>query len=134
MLSLVLTALSILPTNDVVRESCDLLEVNHFYDEQGRLVFDQFIAWDWDGSRFQVRAWRLIKHESQIPQRDHKHGGYVATWNDGDVTRSVRSGSMRETWLQHDPALADREYLEKEKRRELKRSNTRKPAGQNPAD
>ena len=31
------------PTEDVSREKVDLMEVNHFYDEQGRLVFDQVI-------------------------------------------------------------------------------------------
>jgi hypothetical protein len=38
-----------------------LVEVNHFYDEQGRLVFDQVIWYDWDGDRYQIVDWRLLK-------------------------------------------------------------------------
>ena len=39
--SAIVVALGISPREDVARESVDLIEVNHFYDEQGRLVFDQ---------------------------------------------------------------------------------------------
>jgi hypothetical protein len=34
-------ALGLSPQEDVAREHVDLMEVNHFYDEQGRLVIDQ---------------------------------------------------------------------------------------------
>lgn len=85
------------PNELVARDSVDLAEVNHFYDENGRLVFDQLIAWDWDGSRFQVRDWRLIKSESQIPQPDPA-GGYSAMWLDGEVMRRVHAKAFRETW------------------------------------
>ena len=114
--------LSIVPFDDVARESCDLTEINHFYDEYGRLVFDQIIFYDWSVSetRFNVRAWRLVKDPSQLPQRDWQAGGYAATWLDGEKIRYLRSQSIRETWLQHDPELLEREYLPKEKRRELK--------------
>ena len=55
--------LSATPVEDSLCEKVDLIEVNHFYDEQGKLVLDQLIFYDWspaDG-RFQVRAWRLLK-------------------------------------------------------------------------
>lgn len=104
-----------------LEDRADVAEVNHFYDEQGRLVFDQAIWWEWSPihERHQCLAWRLIKSPSQLPVPDHERGGFAATWNDGEVIRTVRADSYRETWLQYDPELADREVLPKERRREL---------------
>ena len=79
-LSAIVVVLGINPTEDVAREKVDLMEVNHFYDEQGRLVFDQVIFYDWspDHSRYMVRAWRLVKNPAQLPERDWRDGGYLA--------------------------------------------------------
>jgi len=106
----------------VARESVDLIELNHFYDEHGRLVFDQVIFYDWSlsESRYNVRAWRLVKNPSQLPQRDWASGGYSAMWQDGEQIRHIRSKSIRETWTQYDPELVEREFLPKEKRKELR--------------
>lgn len=105
-----------------LRESVDLLEINHFYDERGRLVFDQSIFYDWtaDKGHYRVLAWRLVKHPAQIPQRDWSGGGWLSVWQDGEVLRHVRAQSVRETWTQFDPELVEREYLPKENRRELR--------------
>jgi 1,4-dihydroxy-2-naphthoyl-CoA synthase len=110
------------PAEDVARERVDLIEVNHFFDEQGRLVFDQVIFYDWSGdhSRYMVRDWRLVKNASQLPQRDWQCGGYLAVWQDGEVMRRVGSEAMRETWTQYDPELVEREYLPKDERRKLR--------------
>jgi len=120
-LSALVVSLGIAPRGDVARESVDLIEINHFYDEHGRLVFDQVIFYDWskDDARYMVRAWRLIKNPAQVPQRDWKDGGYVATWQDGELLRHIRSQSIRETWTQYDPELIERDYLPKERRKEL---------------
>ena len=110
------------PREDVASEQVDLVEVNHFYDDQGRHVFDQVIFYDWsaEAGRHMVRAWRLVKNTTQLPQRDWKDGGYVAVWQDGEVLRHVHGRSMRETWTQYDPELIEREYLPKEQRKELR--------------
>ena len=115
------TVLSLTPSNDVASDSVDLIEVNHFYDEHGRLVFDQVIFYDWCTSenRYQVRAWRLLKKPSQIPHRDMNTGEYLTTWHDGDVLRRVQARSFRESWTQYDPELREREYLPKDRRGEL---------------
>ena len=132
-LSAVVVALGINPTEDVARERVDLMEVNHFYDEQGRLVFDQVIFYDWspDHSRYMVRAWRLVKNPSQLPERDWRDGGYLAVWQDGEILRRVQAQSMRESWTQYDPELAEREYLPKEKRKELRSVKVEKVAAKN---
>jgi hypothetical protein len=101
----------------------DLIEINHFYDDHGRLVFDQTIFYDWsaDDSHYHVRAWRLLKNPSQMPARDWRQGNYVAVWQDGDVLRKVQAETVRETWTQYDPELIERDYLPKDQRRELRK-------------
>jgi hypothetical protein len=146
--SFCLFLLSIIPHDSVFRESFDLVEYNHFYDEYGRLVFDQVIFYDWcedftipaikeerhfetgellvEGkdkevvSRYNVVAWRLVKHPTQVPYRDWLLGGYSIFWQDGEQIRLVNSKNYRETWTQYDPELVERTFLPKEKRRELR--------------
>ncbi len=119
---------AILPQPDVARESVDLCEVNHFYDEQGRLVFDQciFYTWNDDHARFDVVAWRLVKNPSQLPVRDWTGGGYSAVWQDGELMRSVKAKAIRETWTQYDVELVERDILPKEKRAELSAPKVRR--------
>jgi hypothetical protein len=126
-------ALGIAPKDDVVRESVDLIELNHFYDEHGRLVFDQVIFYDWSAgeARYNVRAWRLVKNPAQLPQRDWRLGGYSAMWQDGEQIRYIHSASIRETWTQYDPELVEREYLPKERRKELRTVKMSRPSATN---
>ena len=125
-LSLSLSSFAISPREDVASERVDLIEVNHFYDDQGRLVFDQLLFYDWshDDGRYQLRAWRMVKNNSQLPQRNWQSGGYSATWQDGDVLRKISAATTRESWTQYDPELTEREFLPKEKRRELRSPKT----------
>lgn len=121
-----MAAFTLSPADGVTVDEVDLVEVNHFYDDQGRLVFDQVIYYDWSPAqhRYQVRDWRLLKTPSQIPVRDWRDGGYVSEWEDfkqRNGLRRVRSKSVRETWTQFDPELVEREFLAQEKREELTR-------------
>lgn len=106
-------ALAALPLDLVSLESADAVELNHFYDGDGRLVFDQVIFWEWHANEgaYRVRAWRLWKSPAQTPRRDFFRGGYVTVWFDGERLRVVRTKSFRETWTQHDPELDDRQLL-----------------------
>lgn len=121
-ISAIVVSFGIAPQEDVARESVDLIELNHFYDEHGRLVFDQVIFYDWSSAdaRYNVRAWRLVKNSAQLPQRDWNGRGYSAMWQDGETIRHIYSRSIRETWTQYDPELVEREYLPKERRKELR--------------
>jgi hypothetical protein len=111
------------PVEDVAVDRVDLVELNHFYDEQGKHVFDQIIFYDWYAhkGRYNVRAWRLLKRTAQVPCRDGRTGAYTAVWHDGHVLRKVEAATMRESWTQHDPELVERAFLPKEQRRELRR-------------
>lgn len=123
------SVLALNPQDDVVRDEVDLVEFNHLYDEHGKRMLDQLIYYDWCpvACRYQVVAWRLVKNPAQVPRRDWRSGEFHATWHDGDVLRQVRAKSMRETWTQQDPELVEREFLPKERRRDLKRVASLKP-------
>lgn len=125
---LVFLSCGVAPQADVAVERVDLVEVNHFFDDQGRHVFDQMIFYDWsqDVGRYQVRAWRLVKSPTQFPQRDWEQGNYLSIWQDGEVLRKIRAASARESWTQYDPELVEREYLPKELRRDLYQPRTAK--------
>ncbi len=114
-----LTAAATKPT--IVQDEVDLVEVNHYHDARGEHVFDQLIFYDWSKQkrRFQVRAWRLIKTESQLPRRDHRRDVWLFRWHDDGVLREVTSASRRETWTQYDPELIEREYLAQDQRLDL---------------
>ncbi len=118
---LLLATLSLTPSDNVVFEHVDLIEINHYYDDKGQHVFDQLIFYDWSpqSCRFDIRDWRLLKSPAQIPVRNWHRGDYEATWHDGNKLRKVQADAVRETWTQYDPELAQRTALPKEKRREL---------------
>ena len=107
----------------VFRDRVDLMEVNHFYDERGKLVFNQIIYYDWseERCRYMVRDWKLLKTSSQVPLKDWQSDEYVAVWYDGDLLRVVRCPLLHETWTQYDPELVEREFLPKDRRALLTR-------------
>jgi len=116
--------------NLVVTESVDLIETNHFYDDEGRLVFDQAIFYQWESypdNRYQVIAWRLIKHNNQLPTYNYQTNRYECIWMDGHTLRRVRSKQVRETWTQHDPEILEREHFPKEHRRNLIKPRIKEP-------
>jgi hypothetical protein len=131
-LILAILLLSIVPRDDAARESVDLIELNHFFDEHGRLVFDQVIFYDWSeaDARYQCRAWRLVKNPAQLPERDWASGRYRAIWQEGEQLRDIWSDSIRETWTQEDPELVEREHLPKERRKELRTVKLSRPRKQ----
>ena len=105
----------------VMRAKVDLVELNHFLDDQGREVFRLVIFFDWSrkNRQFEVRAWRLIKQPSQLPRTDHRGSGYTVTWQDNSITRQVIASAKRETWSQQDPERVNRSRLPENERRPL---------------
>ncbi|TWT83514.1 hypothetical protein CA13_49790 [Planctomycetes bacterium CA13] len=100
------------------RQQVDLIELNHFIDENGREVFQQVIFYDWSklDRRFHVRAWRLIKTPSQLPVRKFAPPRYECSWYDDNLKRLVVARSMRETWSQQDPERVNRRFLPESQR------------------
>ena len=103
------------------RKRVDLIEFNHFFDEDGREVFQQVIFYDWCERRrqFHVRSWRLIKQDSQLPQRRWAPDRYECSWYDDGVLRQVWAPSLRETWTQTDPERVNRALLPEDRREPL---------------
>ena len=64
------------PTIPVLKDTVDMVEVNHFYDETGALIFDQIIYWNWStlDAKFNVIAWRLMKNCREVLTTEEKKG------------------------------------------------------------
>lgn len=108
-------------TGTITRQRVDLIELNHFVDDEGREVFRQVIFYDWSREHhcFHVRAWRLIKNESQLPVRSWNPQQYRCSWLDDGLLRQVWAPKMRETWSQRDPERVNRAVLPEDQRRPL---------------
>jgi hypothetical protein len=118
---LAIAALALVPHDLIPLDTADVIELNHFYDPEGRKVFDQVIFWEWhaEEAAFRVVAWRLWKSPAQTPHRDWLRGGYRTLWLDVDLPRLVRAASFHESWTQYDPELEDRHFLPPDRRRGL---------------
>jgi hypothetical protein len=113
------------PDRSDAEETVDLIEINHFHDDQGRPVFDQILFYDWSPAqgRYQLRDWRLLKSQNQIPLASARDREFVAVWTDPktrDTLRATKAKIVRETWTHFDPELVEREYLAENLRRKLK--------------
>jgi hypothetical protein len=96
-----------------VRDRVDVIERNNFYDENGRLVFAQWVFRDWDS----IVAWRLVKPDHRLSRGPR---GWRLDWTDGERLRSVDAISFVESWTQEDVELAERERLPVCERRGLR--------------
>lgn len=118
-------------TQDEVSQEVDLIELNHFYDDQGKHAYDQVIFYEWspDYRRYHVVAWCLVENNlARMPTRDHDRDAYVVRWYDRDVRmhRSVWGRLFRETWTQTDPERANKKLMEEKYRVSLLRAPVRK--------
>ena len=109
------------PVETHLVDRVDLIEINHLYDLQGRLVINQLIFYQWDSAsqRFQVRAWRLLKSDDQLPRKSWNQDQYICLWRDMNVHRKVYAHNVRETWTTYDPEVMERNLFPIEHRSEL---------------
>jgi hypothetical protein len=91
-------------------EYVDLIELNHFFDAKGRIVYDQVVFHERapETGRFQVRAWCLVEdreHLNRRPVKNEETGIYQVDWFDTDrrIQRKITSRLFRESWSQVDP-------------------------------
>jgi hypothetical protein len=105
------------------KQRVDLIELNHFVDQEGREVFRQVLFYDWSPShrKFIIREWRLVKSDSQLPRRHWSPPRYQCVWHDDGLLREIWSPSFRETWTQQDPERQNRKLVAEEARRPLRR-------------
>ena len=122
-LCLCVFALSSSKGTNTAEEYVDLIELNHFYDYQGRHVYDQVIFYEQppETGRFQVRAWCLIEDRDNLSRRPVKNAEtqlVQVDWFDNDqrLLRKITSRSFRESWTQIDPERANKKVLEERSR------------------
>ena len=94
-------------SSPIIEDRCDLLELNHHYDDDGEHVFTQLIFWQWSHNRFEVVAWQF-KKDAQIYRVGRR---WRCVWQNNGVTRVVTAAAYSETWTQHDPEVDARAVL-----------------------
>ncbi len=116
---LLICALTSHKGNRSTNEHVDLIELNHFYDQQGRLVYDQVIFYELapETGRFQVRAWCLVEDRECLnrrPTKNYETQLYQVDWYDSDqrLLRKITSRMYRESWSQVDPERANKRLLD----------------------
>jgi hypothetical protein len=126
-----LLVLGMVPVSPVVDDTADVIEINRYYDHDGKRVFQQLIFWDWreEEGAYRVFAWRMVKSREQHPVFDHWRGEYTLVFLDQGVLRRIRAPSLRETWTQYDPELLDRQFLSPNQRRGLANAARSKSPG-----
>lgn len=93
------------PPEDVARDRCDIIELNHYYNGDGHPVFSQWIFWRWEGRAFRVLAWRMAR-KNRLPER--QGDSWRLLWHDEGRLRQIEAAEFRQTWTQWDPELHDR--------------------------
>jgi hypothetical protein len=122
---IVLIALLSIPLNLTTHEHVDAIELNHFFDQRGHLVYDQLVFWERTPTtgRFQVRAWCLVDDREAINRRPLKNdnGLYECFAVDSNerLTRRIVSRVFRESWSQTDPEREDKRFHHERLRIEL---------------
>lgn len=114
-------------TSDVKTAKVDLIELNHFVDDEGREVFRQLIFYDWSDTkkRFLVRSWRLVKSTEQLPKQTWKPSQHYVMWTENGSIRRVEAPQLRKTWSQKDPEKVNRDFLPEDQRVPLWQVSTR---------
>ena len=103
----------------IAEEHIDMIELNHYYDLKGRIVFDQIIFWEkWPSNgKYHVRAWCLAddnsnKFENRRPIYDYQTDLWVVNWNDTDaeLRRKLTTSVYKESWTKTDPERDDKKH------------------------
>lgn len=111
---ILLIALLSIPLNLTTHEHVDAIELNHFFDQRGHLVYDQVVFFERTPTtgRFQVRAWCLVDDREALNRRPEKNdnGLYECFMVDSNerLTRRIVSRVFRESWTQIDPEREDK--------------------------
>jgi hypothetical protein len=114
----------------VAHDHCDLVELHHFHDFQGRNVYDQVIFYEWSAehSRYHVRSW-AISEGDKIPRRNYSDGTYRTcyTERESNIERLITSTHFRESFTQTDPERDNKRLLDERLRHGLIKRLVRVP-------
>ena len=100
--------------------SCDLLELNHFYSDNGKHAYDQFILYDWcpQYRRHNVVAW-VIPGPLDWPVK--RGEWWVMKWNYYEGDKNVRARMFIETHSMADPERLNRKLHDERLREGLRK-------------
>jgi hypothetical protein len=105
-------------------EHVSLIELHHFYDAKGKLVFEQVIFWDRNVTSGlpEVRAWRMVADNEQYNRRPVKSeatGLWCCEWFEFGRRYRIVAKQYKESWSQVDPEQLDRKRLPEDERKAL---------------
>lgn len=89
--------------------------------EQQAIEFKKSIAHLDESIQYKLLIKNSLKDDMRKYFPTKERDDYVFMFEDGEVTRKIRTKSIKETFTTSDPELEDREFWPKEKRRELMR-------------
>lgn len=109
-----------------VHNSCDLIELNHNYDKNGKHVYDQVIFWRRkpENGKYEVCEWGLIE-ERESPTRRPAQNVVSGLWEvyykrDGERSAIIVTSKMfRESWSTIDPERENKKKVPEELRYKL---------------
>lgn len=112
-------AFAVLPRPAITEDRVELVELNTYYDDHGKLLFSQLIFYNWDkeNSRYEIIDWRFYRAEATL--FSFRGTGSLVILYDDDRLRKIQCKFFRDTHTQYDPETLDREILPKEKRKKL---------------
>lgn len=118
---ILILCLSIENSKTTKTTNVDLIELNHFYNDDGH-AYDQIIFYERspDYRRYHVIAWKLIEDDTLLlPIKQNNI--YTVTWFDTEhhVLRRVSSKVFNETWTKVDPERINKKLLEEKDRTPL---------------
>lgn len=100
-LSLVLFSSACGPAKLQLKETVDLIELNHVFLDNNEHGFDQVIVWEWDFQyrRYNIRSWAIVRELKDYPRKV----GDRWVWRKNG--RNVVSSLFRETFSNKDPEI-----------------------------
>jgi len=115
----------------VAHDHCDLVELNHFFDAQGRNVYDQVIFYEWSAehSVYHVRSWLIVEDSSRLPRRNYSNNLYHIRYTEREskIERLITSTHFRESWTHFDPERDNKRLLDERLRHGLIKRIVRVP-------
>lgn len=128
---LIAIALCVGPQRIVIPDQVDVIELNHYYDAECKLVFSQWVFWEWDreSAEYRVRDWRLCRDARECPEFDARRARWRLSLfraTQGGALRRIDSIAFRTIHSQVDRELENREPHPQDRRRLLTPSKARR--------
>ena len=106
---LAIALLSTVPMSNVYIETVDIVEINHMYSPQGKIVFTQLIGWElFDDVGYVAQWWHQVRRPLTVTYGQRRVTVLIS--HEQRVIR-VYATTLRETWTQYDPELENRHLI-----------------------